>query len=117
MTEQDSTYHLNGTVQFDGAYFGGVRAGGKPGRGAKNKVPFVAAFSFNEAGHPMYLRLHLFSGFTSTVIGNWAQVSLERGTLLVIDGLICLGAITESGCIHWPLVDNDLKPCGLPQFK
>ena len=70
MAKQDSTHRLDGTVQLDDAYLGGERAGGKPGRGSENKVPFVAAVSLNEAGHPMHIKLNLVNGFTSTAIGN-----------------------------------------------
>lgn len=54
---------------------GGVRAGGKAGRGSENKVPFVAAVSLDERGHPLYLKLNLVRGFTSESIGKWASVT------------------------------------------
>ena len=117
MAKQDSTHRLDGTVQLDDAYLGGERAGGKPGRGSENKVPFVAAVSLNEAGHPMHIKLNLVSGFTSTAIGNWAKASLEPGTLVVSDGLGCFAAVTDAGCSHMPLVVGALKPRDLPQFK
>ena len=117
MAKQDSTHRLDGTVQLDDAYLGGERAGGKPGRGSENKVPFVAAVSLNEAGNPMHIKLNLVSGFTSTAIGNWAKASLEPGTLVVSDGLGCFAAVTDAGCSHLPLVVGALKPRDLPQFK
>ena len=68
MARQDGTHRLGGEVQIDDAYLGGERAGGKPGRGSENKVPFVAAVSLNEHGHPMRLKLNLVSGFTLKAI-------------------------------------------------
>jgi hypothetical protein len=65
MATQDATYQLSGAVQLDDAYLGGERADGKVGRGSENKVPFVAAVSVNDKGHPMYIRLNLVSGLTS----------------------------------------------------
>ena len=47
---RDSTHFLGGAVQLDDAYLGSERAGGKTGRGAKNKVPFVAAVSLDVKG-------------------------------------------------------------------
>jgi len=32
-------------------------AGGKAGRGSENKVPFVAAISFNSEGRPLYIKM------------------------------------------------------------
>ena len=46
MVEREEIYTLRGFVQADdAAYLGGENAGGKAGRGSRNKVPFVAALS------------------------------------------------------------------------
>lgn len=89
MAQRDSTHRLSGSVQLDDAYLGGERAGGKAGRGSENKVPFVAAVSLNEQGHPMYLKLHLVSGFTLDAIGKWAKANLAPKTRVLSDGLGC----------------------------
>ena len=52
MSDRETHYTLSGQVQVDDAYFGGELSGGKAGRGSENKVPFVAALAFDEAGHP-----------------------------------------------------------------
>ncbi|MFL5288637.1 MAG: IS1595 family transposase, partial [Rhodopila sp.] len=41
MMERDATKHLSGRVELDDAYLGGERTGGKRGRGAPGKTPFV----------------------------------------------------------------------------
>ena len=64
MATQDATHQLSGTVQLDDAYLGGERTGGKVGRGSENKVPFVAAVSVNDHGHPMFIKLNVVRGFT-----------------------------------------------------
>ena len=43
MMERDATKQLTGRVEIDDAYLGGERSGGKRGRGAAGKTPFVAA--------------------------------------------------------------------------
>jgi len=53
MVERDAGYTLCGNVQADDAYLGGELAGGKAGRGAESKVPFVAAMSFYLCGIPI----------------------------------------------------------------
>ena len=53
MATRETQHRLSGTVQVDDAYLGGERAGGKPGRGSENKVPFVAAISLNYDGNPL----------------------------------------------------------------
>ena len=95
MAQQDSTHRLHGAVQLDDAYLGGERAGGKAGRGSENKVPFVAAISLDDRGHPLHLKLNLVSGFTSQAIGKWARANLAPGTWVLSDGL-------GSGVRHQP---------------
>jgi hypothetical protein len=43
MMERDASKRLAGRVELDDAYLGGERPGGKRGRGAPGKTPFVAA--------------------------------------------------------------------------
>ena len=117
MALREGTHQLGGAVQIDDAYLGGERAGGKPGRGSENKVPFVAAVSVNEAGHPMYLKLNLVTGFTSQAISKWAKASLMPGTFVASDGLGCFAAVADAQCIHIPMVVGVLKPRDLPSFK
>jgi hypothetical protein len=65
MAEREACYILDGPVQVDDAYLGGERSGGKAGRGSQNKVPFVAAVSLNDEGHPLRTKLTPVSGFRS----------------------------------------------------
>lgn len=117
MTQQDATHRLQGEVQLDDAYLGGERAGGKPGRGSENKVPFVAAVSVSDKGHPLYLKLSLVSGFTSKAIGRWAKACLVPGTLVRCDGLGCFEAVVDAGCLYRPKVVGERLARDLPEFK
>jgi transposase-like protein len=117
MTAREAQHRLSGTVQVDDAYLGGERAGGKPGRGSENKVPFVAAVSLNEQGNPVYAKLTPVPGFTSDAISTWARSSLAAGTDVLSDGLGCFAAVTEAGCTHRVEVVGQRKPRDLPQFK
>lgn len=62
MKERDDEIPLTGFIQLDDAYWGGVRRG-TPGRGAKEKRPFVAAVSLNEQGHPIHMQFSAFEVF------------------------------------------------------
>ena len=50
MLERDRTKPLSGLVQLDDAYLGSYRSGGKRGRGAAGKTPFVAAVQSHRWG-------------------------------------------------------------------
>ena len=57
MMERDREHPLSGWIELDDAYLGGERSGGKRGRGAPGKTPFVAAVQTNEQGHPLRMKL------------------------------------------------------------
>ena len=104
MKERDDTRPLGGWVQLDDAYWGGQRRGGKSGRGAPGKTPFVAAVELNREGRPMRMRLSRVGGFRSEEIAAWARCHLEPGTVVVSDALGCFRAVRHAGCFHQPFV-------------
>ena len=61
MMERDATKPLSGRVEIDDAYLGGERSGGKRGRGAPGKTPFVAAVETTPEGKPVRLKLRRVS--------------------------------------------------------
>ena len=63
MMERDRAHPLGGFIQLDDAYLGGERSGGKRGRGAPGKTPFVAAVETNAEGHPLRVKLTVVEGF------------------------------------------------------
>ena len=83
MMERDREHPLSGWIQLDDAYLGGERSGGKRGRGAPGKTPFVAAVQTNEQGHPLRMKLTVVEGFRLTEIAAWAQLHLGTGTRVV----------------------------------
>jgi transposase-like protein len=117
MAAREAQHRLSGSVQVDDAYLGGERAGGKRGRGSENKVPFVAAVSLNDEGHPRFAKLTPVPGFTSQAISTWARANLAVGAEVLSDGLACFAAVTDAGCTHTPEVVGQRKPRDLPQFK
>lgn len=75
------------------AYWGGKKHDG--GRGAKGKIPFVAAVSTNEKGHPLQFCFTQVDSFSKDAIKSWAQKHLTPGCKLVSDGLGCFQVFKE----------------------
>ena len=69
---------LAGRVEMDDAYLGGQRAGGKRGRGAAGKTPFVAAVETTAERKPRRLRLTVVKGFRKKEIATLAKRDLAR---------------------------------------
>jgi transposase-like protein len=104
MKERDDSKPLSGIIQLDDVYWGGERRGGKRGRGSANKVPFVAAVSLNEEGHPIAMNMNVVKGFRLTEISRWAKQHLQPNSTVISDGLPCFTAVTEAGCSHISIV-------------
>jgi len=100
MLERDSANKLSGFVELDDAYLGGERRGGKVGRGAAGKTPFVAAVETTNEGHPMRSKLSVVKGFRTREIARWSRSCLTAGSTVISDGLACFNAVTEAGCSH-----------------
>ena len=117
MAEREDRYRLSGAVQLDDAYLGGERRGGKAGRGSENKVPFVAAVSVDDEGHPGRIKLTPVPGFTTEAIVEWSKGHLSPGCTVHSDGLACFGGVSAAGCLHIPIVAGGRKPDELPEFR
>lgn len=104
MLERDQDYTLSGFIELDDAYLGGERSGGKPGRGAEGKTPFVAAVETTEQGCPRFLKLSVVKGFRGTEIEAWSKKHLSPGSIVISDGLACFNAVKAAGCEHDPIV-------------
>jgi len=96
MKEYDDSQLLSGTIQLDDVYWGGERHGCSRGRGSQNKIPFVAAVSINDKGHPVAMNMNVLKGFRLREISGWSQQHLQPGSLVVSDGLACFSAAKEA---------------------
>jgi len=100
MLERDAAKKLSGRIEIDDAYVGGERRGGKRGRGAAGKTPFVAAVETTEDGKPVRLKLRRVAGFSGAAIEDFAERSLAPDCAVVSDGLACFASVTKAGCTH-----------------
>ena len=100
MMERDASKRLTGRVELDDAYLGGERTGGKRGRGASGKTPFVAAVETTPEGKPARLKLRRVASFCSHSIAVFAKRSLDPACEVVSDGLACFAGVADAGCAH-----------------
>ena len=104
MFERDNGKKLSGIIEMDDAYLGGERTGCKPGRGAADKTPFVAAVSTTDEGHPIAIKLTVVDGFKKDTLKAWGTQHLEPGSAVITDGLACFNGIGDAGFEHNPIV-------------
>ena len=73
MAQREGETALSGRVEMDDAYLGGVRSGGKRGRGAAGKTPFVAAVSTSPRGAPAQAEAGTGQGLPQARDRAWRQ--------------------------------------------
>ncbi len=118
MKERDDAQPLSSYVQLDDAYWGGKKRDGKRGRGATGKIPFVAAVSTNELGHPDKMRFSQVKAFSKKCIKAWAAKHLSPNCTVVSDGLSCFTALATAGHQHTAIITGGgPDSVKIPEFK
>lgn len=107
MKDADDAMKLGGLIQIDDVYWGGKRSGGKRGRGAPGKTPFLAALTRNTKGHPIYMRLSRVQAFSSDAMKAWSDRHLYPQSIVISDGLGCFRSFHDSGHIHGAVITGD----------
>lgn len=108
MKTADDALPLSGLIQIDDVYWGGKR-GGKRGRGAAGKTPFVAALSRNQEGHPIHIRFTRVAGFKSEEMVRWSKKHLKNNQVIFSDGLACFRSFETAGHHHWAIKTDGYK--------
>lgn len=102
MRVREEDRRLHGRVEVDDAYLGGERAGGKPGRGSENKIPFVMAVQTAGLGRP-HLVCAAQLPFRKSAIAEFCEDHLQRPLTVVSDGLACFSAAAQAG-VHQRII-------------
>lgn len=101
MTEREEARQLAGFVQVDDAYLGGERNGGKVGRGAPGKQPFLIAVATDEhLEHPTFAVIEPVKGFDNDSVTAWATRRLAPGAEVYSDGLACFARVVDLDHAH-----------------
>lgn len=108
MLEANAVGKLDGDVQVDDAYLGGVRSG-KGGRGSPNKIPFVAAVE-TRRDRPRRAQLRRLASFKETEVAQWAVVGVRRSANVVTDGFLPFEVFAKKGYRHEVLLTGSGRP-------
>ena len=88
MVEREEDRRLSGRVEVDDAYDGGERHGGKRGRGAAGKTPFVVAVQ-TDVENPdkvLFLKMKTLKAVSTQELKPWFEKYIEPGSLILTDG-------------------------------
>jgi len=117
MEQREARHRLGGEGPVDDASLGSERPDGKAGRGSEHKLPFLAAVSSSEEGHPLRAKFSLVPGLTRKLLAEWARSPLVPGSTVRPAGLACCNAVSEAGGDHQPTVVDGRKLKERPEFK
>lgn len=109
MVDSEVNHKLSGRIEMDDAYLGGKQSGGKSGRGAPAKQPFVAAIQTSPEPdkHPIYVKLAPVQTFSAAEIEEWTKQNIKDGSHIVTDGLACFNGV-EKTCEHEIHISNKM---------
>ena len=98
MGDRDARYQLQGLVEVDDAFFGGVRAG-KVGRGADNKTPVIVMVESRgeQAG---YLSMKSVSQVSREEVESVIEEKVVDGATIKTDGFLSYKGLPEIGYQH-----------------
>jgi transposase-like protein len=102
---------LSGIVEVDECYVGGVRSGGKEGRGAPDKVVVagvVVAGAVEVRGRRAgRIRLRVVRGVSTESLTGFVKATVEEGSTILTDGWKSYNALGAMGYQHKLEVEGD----------
>jgi hypothetical protein len=110
MTEVEDGRKLENRIEIDDSYLGGKRSGGKRGRGAGGKIPFIVAVQTTDSSEkfPVFTKLTPITAFQKEIIEKWTEKSIKRGSTVVSDGLPAFSGL-DSRCNHETHIANKMS--------
>lgn len=108
MKSADDQLPLDGFVELDDVYWGGKRSGGKRGRGAPGKTPFLAAVSRNEEGNPIHMRMTKIAAFNKTNVSTWSAKHLQSDAVVISDAFNPFNCLSEYVAFHGKIKASEL---------
>ena len=98
MTDAEKGRKLKGRIEIDDAYLGGKHSGGKRGRGAEGKQPFIVAIQTSKTSgknYPIFAKLTPIEAFKKDIVEKWAMKSIIKGSTIVSDGLPAFSGVED----------------------
>ena len=98
MSQREEQYLLNGEVDVDDMFVGGVSPG-RPGR-STHKVPCLIAVSLDEHSYPKYMRITPVEGWDQLEVTKRVLDMVDVNATLKTDGMGGFNDLSEMGYTH-----------------
>lgn len=87
MEQQDANYRLDGLVEMDEGYFGGVAEEGRRGRGTDKAKVLIAVSTDADKKHAKFVKMKEVKDFNSNTVESFVNQHLTPGCIVQTDGL------------------------------
>ncbi len=87
MGQQDANYRLDGLVEMDEGYFGGISKEGKRGRGTTKSKVLIAVSTDVDKKYAKFLKMKKVKNFNRTTVESFVNQHLSPGCTVQTDGL------------------------------
>lgn len=116
MVDRESAYQLDGLVEIDDGYFGGVDHG-RCGRGVESAKVVVAVGLEGKGNrqYPTFAKMGVLPAVSKAAIGAFVSTACAKGATIKSDGHSSYTVVTGLGFAHQPLVSKD-QPEGAAAF-
>jgi len=105
MRQRDQRYTLQGLVEVDECYVGGVAKGsGTTGRGSAGKTPVAVAVELTAQGKPGCVAMQSIPRVDAASLRKFAQGKIKKGSTLKTDGWGAYVSVAKAGYEHQRLV-------------
>jgi hypothetical protein len=95
MDRSEQHYLLEGEIELEEAYLGGLNTGKKQAQKRAKRQPFIAAVSISPEGKPLYAKFSPLDAFNYKSVEQWARENLCRGSLARSKELTCFRALEK----------------------
>lgn len=108
MKAVDDSLTIKGLVELDDVYWGGKKSGGKRGRGAPGKTPFLAAIARNEEGHPIHMRMTKVAALSSLNVHKWSLKHIHHESVVISDKYGPLRGASPNVAFHGAINSSEI---------
>jgi len=105
---------LTGDVEADETFFGGVKTGGKRGRGSPGKSMVIVAVELRAPKGLGRARLGVIPNAQSATLKPWLEANIAAGSTLITDGLLSYQSATAAAFTHKAI---NVKGSGRPAHE
>lgn len=98
--------NLSGCVEVDETYIGGVRKGGKPGRGSENKALVNIAVELKENDRPGRIRMGIIADASKASLQDFIVSTISPGSEIITDGWSGYAGLEKIGYRHTVIAET-----------